>query len=66
MVEAGKRQWTWWKARELRINLIASLLLVFLFLMGIALNNGIMVGSSLLLLIFFGTYSAYAYVRRQR
>jgi uncharacterized membrane protein len=65
-MEAGKRQWTWWRAHELRINLIASLLLVLLLLLGIALNSGIIVGPSLLLLIFFGTYSVYAYERRER
>lgn len=63
---AGKRQWTWWKAHELRVNLIASLLLVFVLLLGIALNSGIIVGPSLILLIFFGIYSAYAYERRER
>jgi hypothetical protein len=57
-------RWTWWKAHELRINLIALLFSVFLLLMSIALNIGVVAGLSFLLLIFFAVYTAYAYVRR--
>lgn len=50
---------------ELRINLVLALVSLFLLTLGLALNSGIIVGPSLLLLIFFSTYVAFAYVRRE-
>jgi ABC-type nickel/cobalt efflux system permease component RcnA len=57
-------KWAWWKANELRINLIAALICLVLLAVGILLNLGVMAGISFLLLIFFATYTVYAYVRR--
>jgi hypothetical protein len=51
---------------ELRINLILALASLFILTIGLALNSGIIVGPSLLLLIFFSTYVVFAYVRRDR
>jgi hypothetical protein len=59
-----KQRWAWWRAHELRINLIAALFFLFMLSVGIALEIGALAGISLLLLIFFGTYTVYAYVRR--
>ncbi len=54
----------WWKANELRINIVLMLASLFMLSVGVALNIGLIAGPSLLLLIFFATYTAYAYFRR--
>lgn len=54
------------RKNELRINLVLALASLFMLTMGLALNSGIVVGTSLLLLIFFSTYTVFAYVRRER
>jgi hypothetical protein len=59
-----KPRWSWWRAHELRINLIALLFSLLLLVTSIALNLGPLAGLSFLLLIFFGTYTVYAYIRR--
>jgi hypothetical protein len=59
-----KARWAWWRAHELRINIIAALLCLFLLSVGIAIGIGVLAGISLLLLIFFGTYTVYSYIRR--
>ena len=64
MADAPRPKWAWWKAHELRINIIAVLACVFLISVGVALGIGALTGISILLLIFFLTYTAYAYVRR--
>ena len=64
MVEGEKPRWAWWRAHELRINLALVVVLLVLLIVGIVLNEGIIAGPSFLLLIFFLTYSLYAYLRR--
>jgi hypothetical protein len=54
----------WWKAHELRINIVLMLASLFMLSVGIVLSIGLIAGLSLLLLIFFATYTVYAYVRR--
>lgn len=55
---------SWWRAHELRINIILALASLFMLSVGVVLGNGLLAGLSLLLLIFFATYTVYAYVRR--
>ncbi len=51
---------------ELRVNLVLALASLFALSAGMLLRSGAVVGISLLLLIFFSTYTVYAYVRRER
>jgi hypothetical protein len=55
---------TWWRAHELRINIVLMLASLFMLSVGLVLNIGLIAGPSLLLLIFFATYTVYAYYRR--
>ncbi|MDW5563494.1 MAG: hypothetical protein SA339_09735 [Methanomassiliicoccus sp.] len=64
MTGVNTSRWPWWKAHELRINLVLMLASLFVMSVGFALQIGTIVGISLLLLIFFATYTVYAYVRR--
>ena len=64
MADAPRPKWAWWKAHELRINIIAVLACVFLISVGVALGIRGAHRRQLLLLIFFLTYTAYAYIRR--
>jgi len=64
-LEEKRPRWAWWRAHELRINLMAALTCLFLFSVGIALQIGALAGISLLLVIFFATYTVYSYVRRE-
>ena len=51
---------------EMRINLILALASLFMISVGLVLRSGIMVGISLLLLVFFSIYTIYGFVRRER
>jgi len=50
----------------MRINLLLALASLFMVSVGLVLRSNITVGISLLLLIFFSTYTIYGLVRRER
>jgi hypothetical protein len=64
MTDDAPSRFRWWRAHELRIFIILTLASLFMLSVGLVLNNGLIAGLSLLLLIFFATYTAYAYYRR--
>ncbi|MBI0584687.1 MAG: hypothetical protein ISF22_10760 [Methanomassiliicoccus sp.] len=49
---------------ELRINLALTIVFLILLAAGVLLNSGVIAGLSFLMVIFFATYTVYAYVRR--
>lgn len=54
------------RKHEMRINLILALASLFMISVGLMLRSNITVGISLILLIFFSTYTIYGFVRRER
>jgi hypothetical protein len=54
----------WFRAHELRINLVLAAGALVFFVVGILSNQGLFAGPALLLLIFFSIYSVYAYERQ--
>lgn len=54
------------RKHEVRINLLLALASLFMVSVGLVLRSNITVGISLLLLIFFSTYTIYGFVRRER
>ncbi|OPY27356.1 MAG: hypothetical protein A4E31_01192 [Methanomassiliicoccales archaeon PtaU1.Bin030] len=54
------------RKHEMRINLLLALASLFMVSVGLVLRSNITVGISLLLLIFFSTYTIYGLVRRER
>lgn len=54
------------RKHEMRINLLLALASLFMVSVGLVLRSNITVGISLLLLVFFSTYTIYGFVRRER
>lgn len=54
----------WWKRYELPVNLALAVFFLAVLVTGILLDNGVVAGTGLILLIFFSVYSMYGYVRR--
>ena len=57
------RLWSW-RAHELKAFIAFTAASLSTLVIGISLGNGPIAGLSLMLLIFFATYTAYAYYRR--
>lgn len=66
MDERPPTRFQWLRKNEMRINLLLALASLFMVSVGLVLRSNITVGISLLLLIFFSTYTIYGFVRRER
>lgn len=64
MTDDRPPRFRWWRVHELKAFMALTAASLFTLIMGIALGLGPVAGLSLLLLIFFATYAAYAYYRR--
>jgi hypothetical protein len=54
----------WFRANELKINLVLAAGSLLALIIGVITHQGFIAGLALLVLIFFATYSIYAYFRQ--
>lgn len=61
-MEAGNLK-EWLRVNEFKINIALLAISAAIFVVAMLFNNGLLAGAGLLAVIFFVTYSIFAYVR---